>query len=214
MIDTIRNMPRYIRQTDAFGWQGADDPNGPWRSIAPPQSGAPWQTTSPLFADQPASMSPMDELRQASADVSGVEILSPAAQAVLDAAEPCVSPEEPDADDILMLAAIIRQVDGTNRLGAAALAEAIMSHPASRWCNCNIGLNTASPRSRLMTKPLSPAAQAIYEAAIEQSELPNDAEWICVYTLRAAAAQLAYAGAPEASDWLLQIATELEETSG
>lgn len=75
MTDTLRNMPRYIRNTDAFGWQGADGPNGPWRSITPPQSGAPWQTTNP-----------MDDLRQASADVSGVEVLSPAAQAVWDAA--------------------------------------------------------------------------------------------------------------------------------
>lgn len=63
MTDTLRNMSRYIRNTDAFGWQGADGPNGPWRSIAPPQSGAPWQTSSP-----------MDDLRQASADVSGVEL--------------------------------------------------------------------------------------------------------------------------------------------
>ena len=37
---------------------------------------------------------PMNDLRQASADVSGVEVLSPAAQAVLDAAEPCVAPNE------------------------------------------------------------------------------------------------------------------------
>ena len=71
MTDTLRNMPRYIRNTDAFGWQGADGPNGPWRSITPPQSGTPWQPSSP-----------MDDLRQASADVSGVEVLSPAALSV------------------------------------------------------------------------------------------------------------------------------------
>jgi len=71
----LRNTPRYIRNTDAFGWQGADDPKGPWRSITPPQTGTPWQsTTSPIY-----------DLWQASADVSGVEVLSPAAQAVLDA---------------------------------------------------------------------------------------------------------------------------------
>lgn len=75
MSQSLRNLPRYIRNTDAFGWQGADGPNGPWRSIAPPQSGAPWQTTVP-----------MDDLRQSSAEVSGVEVLSPAAQAVWDAA--------------------------------------------------------------------------------------------------------------------------------
>lgn len=36
-------------------------------------------------------------------------------------------------DHILKLAEIIRAVDGGNRLGAAALAEAILSHPGSRW---------------------------------------------------------------------------------
>lgn len=72
MTDSIRNLPRYIRQTDAFGWQGADSANGPWRSIAPPQSGTLWQTTIP-----------MKELRLTSAEVSGVSVLSPAAQAVL-----------------------------------------------------------------------------------------------------------------------------------
>lgn len=39
------------------------------------------------------------------------------------------SREEPDVDSILELAAIIRKVDGNNRLGAAALAEAILSDP-------------------------------------------------------------------------------------
>jgi len=73
MTDSLRNMPRYIRNTDAFGWQGADHANGPWRSITPPQSGSPFMTT------------PMNDYRQASAEVSGIEMLSPAAQAVLDA---------------------------------------------------------------------------------------------------------------------------------
>lgn len=75
MADTLCNMPRYIRNTDAFGWQGADGPDGPWRSITPPQSGAPWQTTSST-----------DPLHQANVEVSGVEALSPAAQAVMIAA--------------------------------------------------------------------------------------------------------------------------------
>ena len=38
-----------------------------------------------------------------------------------------------DSDHILKLAEIIREVDGGNRLGAAALAEAILSHHGSRW---------------------------------------------------------------------------------
>lgn len=75
MFDTLRYTPRYIRNSDAFGWQGADNPNGPWRSISPPESGTPFQITNP-----------MGDLRQASADVSGVKVLSPAAQAVMIAA--------------------------------------------------------------------------------------------------------------------------------
>jgi hypothetical protein len=39
----------------------------------------------------------------------------------------------PEVDDILRLAAIIRRVDGNHDKGAAALAEAILSHPDSRW---------------------------------------------------------------------------------
>ena len=36
-------------------------------------------------------------------------------------------------DPSLILAGIIREVDGAHRLGAAALAEAILAHPASQW---------------------------------------------------------------------------------
>ena len=39
----------------------------------------------------------------------------------------------PEVDDILRLAAIIRRVDGNHDKGAAALAEAILGHPDSRW---------------------------------------------------------------------------------
>ena len=39
----------------------------------------------------------------------------------------------PEVDDILRLAAIIRRVDGNHDKGAAALAEAILRHPDSRW---------------------------------------------------------------------------------
>jgi len=46
--------------------------------------------------------------------------------------------DAPDIDDIISLAAIIREVDGNNRKGAAALAEAILSHPGSRWGNCPV----------------------------------------------------------------------------
>ena len=43
--------------------------------------------------------------------------------------EPGTTPAEPDAELALELAAIIREVDGSNCLGAAALAKAILSHP-------------------------------------------------------------------------------------
>ena len=36
---------------------------------------------------------------------------------------------EPTTEQILLLAAIIREVNGANKLGAAALAEAILEHP-------------------------------------------------------------------------------------
>ena len=41
----------------------------------------------------------------------------------------CVEPPAPEADAALSLAAIIRSVDGSHSLGAAALADAILSHP-------------------------------------------------------------------------------------
>ena len=47
---------------------------------------------------------------------------------------PTTEPEglPPRVGHILRLAEIIREVDGTHRLGAAALAEAILAHPAAR----------------------------------------------------------------------------------
>ena len=39
----------------------------------------------------------------------------------------------PRVGHILRLAEIIREVDGSHSLGASALAEAILSHPGSRW---------------------------------------------------------------------------------
>jgi hypothetical protein len=40
---------------------------------------------------------------------------------------------EPNMEHVLALAAIIREVNGGQRLGAAALAKAILAHPASQW---------------------------------------------------------------------------------
>jgi hypothetical protein len=57
MNSSLRDMPRYIRNTDAFGWQGADHQNGPWRSIPAPQIGTPWQALDAKPAP-PSTMEP------------------------------------------------------------------------------------------------------------------------------------------------------------
>lgn len=48
---------------------------------------------------------------------------------------PVTSGETPegDIDSVTELAAIIREVDGEHKKGAAALAEAILAHPDSLW---------------------------------------------------------------------------------
>ena len=58
-------------------------------------------------------------------------------------------------------------------------------------------------------EPLSPAAQAVLNAAINtprESPFEHD----IAAALRAAADQMSYAGADEAATWLVQIAAELE----
>jgi hypothetical protein len=64
-------------------------------------------------------------------DLSGVDQAIDRARAALAQPEPVNT--EPDVDHVLSLAAIIRRVDGSHDKGAAALAEAILSHPGSRW---------------------------------------------------------------------------------
>jgi len=77
MSECLPDLFRYVRQRDNE-WQGADHPNGPWRSIPAPQSGLPWLTDGPAVPEirEPASVA---------ADVK--RSLSPAAQAVMDAIE-------------------------------------------------------------------------------------------------------------------------------
>ncbi len=66
---------------------------------------------------------------------------------------------------------------------------------------------------------LSHQAQAVLDAFTEDNSLHD---WkhnhfnvqALAAALRAAAAQLRYAGATEAADWLTRLAAELEETSG
>jgi len=60
MSECLPDLPRYIRQRDNE-WQGADHPNGPWRSIPAPQSGLPWMkpaATEESSAPQPTPLSP------------------------------------------------------------------------------------------------------------------------------------------------------------
>ena len=46
MSECLPDMPRFIRQADAGGWEGADHKDGPWRPITAPQSGLPWPVPS------------------------------------------------------------------------------------------------------------------------------------------------------------------------
>jgi hypothetical protein len=61
------------------------------------------------------------------------------------AATSSAGPPEPGVDHILRLAEIIREVDGGNRLGAAALAEAILAHPGFSGCHDGPAVSAVSP---------------------------------------------------------------------
>lgn len=63
--------------------------------------------------------------------------------------EPEGPTDEPSTDDILNLAAIIREVDGNHGLGASALAEAILSHRDARWGNHRGILGSSSQPPKL-----------------------------------------------------------------
>jgi hypothetical protein len=56
MSECLPDMPRYIRQTPAGGWEGANHQNGPWRPITAPQSGLPWPV--PSVAEQSSAPQP------------------------------------------------------------------------------------------------------------------------------------------------------------
>jgi hypothetical protein len=80
-------------------------------------------------------LSEIQALRRAVADEVGCSSPEPSviARARAALAQPEPQGPMPEVDDILRLAAIIRRVDGNHDKGAAALAEAILSHPDSRW---------------------------------------------------------------------------------
>ena len=81
----------------------------------------------------------------------------------------------PEVDDILRLAAIIRRVDGNHDKGAAALAEAILSHPDSRWQH-------AQP------EPQGPTDEELWGLYDEIGGAPEDSAW-CANYARAALAR-------------------------
>ena len=64
------------------------------------------------------------------------------AQLLESAATASAGPPEPDADHVLRLAEIIREVDGKHELGATILAEQILAHPGFSGCH---GGPVASP---------------------------------------------------------------------
>jgi hypothetical protein len=74
-----------------------------------------------------------------------------------------------DTDDVLTLAAIIRQVDGGNRMGAAALAEAILSHRA--WPAL-----LPSPTREAGPLPQAPTDEDLDDLCAEFSFLTDDEE--------------------------------------
>jgi hypothetical protein len=63
MSECLRDMPRFIRQADAGGWEGANHKDGPWRPITAPQSGLPWPV--PSVAEQSSVAQPTDADRLA-----------------------------------------------------------------------------------------------------------------------------------------------------
>ena len=74
-------------------------------------------------------------------------------------------------DHILKLAEIIREVDGGNRLGAAALAEAILSHPGSRWSPAVEAAPSLLTRvTRALAGDKEAARQFLYEAGFTDKE--------------------------------------------
>lgn len=93
-----------------------------------------WRSLVTRMADE------LDHYRQlVTDDRREVHALAMEARAVLARyARPAIKPV-PDADlpprvgHVLRLAEIIREVDGGHDLGAAALAEAILSHAGSMW---------------------------------------------------------------------------------
>ena len=72
-----------------------------------------------------------------------------------------------DTGAILALAAIIREVDGNHSLGAAALAEAILGHPGSRW---------GRPAPAAEGEPPVDLIIAAYRSGVEDAKIMAESE--------------------------------------
>jgi hypothetical protein len=100
-------------------------------------------------------------------ELTGYKVANPMhCRALLDRARADLAQPEPAGlpprvGHILRLAEIIREVDGNHDKGAAALAEAILSHPGSRWQS-----SLAQP------EPVGPTDEEIEEWADAATEVP------------------------------------------
>lgn len=113
---------------------------------------------------------------------------------------------EPDTDAVLRLAAIIREVDGSHSLGAAALAEAILSHPAAR----EVFAATTPPAGEAT---MSDTARAVLQRLVDAFRIPGQSlpieEWIAMAEdVLAAPTPSADGEAEELAQWLYRLADE------
>jgi hypothetical protein len=86
------------------------------------------------------------------------------------AATASAGPPEPDADHILRLAAIIREVDGKHELGVTILAEQILAHPGFSGCHDGHAALPAPAQGEVDELIAAPEADAECVAA-EQPDL-------------------------------------------
>lgn len=129
------------------------------------------------------------------------------------AAEP-PAPAEPDTDAVLTLAAIIREVDGNNSLGAAALAEAILAHPNAASVFQPTAPAPAADGERDHVPGAGNMVPAAYAARLRQchthGQLPANA-WGCPECLRELREELARLRATAADGEREELAQWLED---
>ena len=126
----------------------------------------------------------------------------------------CVEPAAPEAGAALSLAAIIRSVDGSHSMGAAALADAILSHPDA----ASVFQPPAPAPVADHIPDATEMAPATYGARLRQcpthGQQPANT-WGCPACLRELREELARVKAPaadgereELAEWLYRLADE------